>query len=274
MFSKAVRVTAFLLLVSFTLAHSQEAAKVEKLLAEVDEWVLTDTAKIMAYIDSASAVTTEMMEASKYWEPTVSELSFLLGIDYVTSPRIDNTGRIYFLMRITGESPALFYMDGPMGWPMQLTPNNWTQEGFTINRLAVHPSGDYLLVTVYKHGDEMDDIWYFSRDGKFRPLVESRTVSYSGIIFNDDNPDEFYLYTYDKKTINIARYTLSTSTLDTVYTEPGVFFATDYYKGKMPVIRRYSASESQLCMYDVSANKMTVLSDTAIFWGAGLTNDG
>ena len=274
MISRIITTALLLLAIPFLTAFAQNSAKIEKVLKEIDPWVLTDTSKILAFIDSTNAVTTEKIQSSELWQPTVSDLSFLLGIDYVSDSKIDNTGRIYFLMRITGESAALFYMDKPMGWPVQLSPNNWTEEGYTISGYSVHPSGDYVLVSVGKHGDEMNDLWYFTRSGSFHPLLVSRTVSYSGSIFDEDNPDVFYLYTYDKKTIQICKYTISELRLDTLYTEPGVFFPTDYYKGQMAVIRRFSAFESQLLLYDVAANKMTELSDTSIYYSASFTNDG
>ncbi|MCX6827880.1 MAG: prolyl oligopeptidase family serine peptidase [candidate division Zixibacteria bacterium] len=270
-----IATTVMLVLVlAFSMATAQNSGRVEGLLKEIDSWVLTDTSKIMAYIDSTKAVTTKMLESSKYWEPTVNDLTFLLGIDLITKPQIDNTGRIYFEMRLTGESSALFYLDKAMGWPIQLTPNNWTEEGFTISEFAVHPSGDFVIVSVYKHGDEMHDLWYFSRDGKFRPLLVDRKTAFFGPMYDEDNPDRFFVVTYDRRTIHFARYTLSTGVLDTLYTEPGVFFPGDYYKGKMTVIRSYSASEAQLCIYDLATNKMTVMSDTAIFSNALFTQDG
>ena len=127
---RVLAIASLMLLLLSTVALAQGAARVDKFLEEIDEWVLTDTTKILAYIDSCNAVTTAMLESSQYWQPVMTDLSFLLGIDYVGSPQIDNTGRIYFLMRITGESEALFYIDGPMGWPTQITPNNWSEEGF------------------------------------------------------------------------------------------------------------------------------------------------
>ncbi|MBN2227133.1 MAG: S9 family peptidase [candidate division Zixibacteria bacterium] len=255
-------------------SFAQDAPKIEALLQEIDPWVTTDTTKILSYIDSCNAVTTTAIESSRYWEPAVRDLSFLLGIDLITSPQIDNTGRIYFMMRLTGESSALFYMDGPMQWPIQLSPNNWTEEGFTISGYTVHPSGNYLLVRVNKFGDEMHDVWYFTRDGKFRPLLESRIIRYSGLIFNEDNPDEFYLYIDNRSQMHIARYTISSGKLDTLYTEPGAFYPTDYYQGKIPFVRWFSFSEGQLAMYDINTKKVTDLSDTALFWAASFTKDG
>nr|MBN2277326.1 S9 family peptidase [candidate division Zixibacteria bacterium] len=274
MVSRTIAMAVLLGVLIFSMATAQNSGKVEGLLKEIDSWVMTDTTQIMSFIDSTKALTTNMLESSKYWEPTVNQLTFLLGIDMITTPQIDNTGRIYFLMRLTGESAALFYMDKPMGWPIQITPNNWAEEGFTISDYAVYPSGDFIIVSVYKHGDEMHDLWYFSRDGKFRPLLVDRKTAFFGPLFDEDNPDQFYVVPYDRRTIHFARYTLSTGILDTIYTEPGVFFPGDYYKGKMTVMRSYSASESQLCLYDLAANKMTVLSDTAIFNGAQFTKDG
>jgi len=274
MLSRILVTIALTILLAFSALSAQDAINVEKYLAELDQWVTTDTARILAYIDSANKITTEKIESSEFWEPTLRDLSFLLGIDLVSSPQIDNTGRIYFLMRITGESQALFYMDKPMSWPIQLTPNNWTEEGFTISSFSVHPSGDYILVKVNKFGDEMHDVWRFTRDGKFEALLEDRSVRYSGIIFDEDNPDQFYLYIDNRKQMYIARYTISTSKLDTLYTEPGAFYPTDYRKGKLPFIRWFSFSEGQLAMYDVNTEKVTDLSDTSLFYGAAFTDEG
>ncbi|MCP4704767.1 MAG: S9 family peptidase [candidate division Zixibacteria bacterium] len=273
MIFKIVSMLFLLLAIPIFTAVAQDGAKVEKILEEIDPWVLTDTTRIMSFIDSCNTITTEKIQSSEFWEPTLNDLSFLLGIDYVAGTKIDNTGRIYFQMRITGESDAIFFMDKPLGWPVQLTPNNWTEKGFTISGFSVHPSGDYILVSVYKHGDEMNDIWYFTRDGQFHSLLVDRAVSYGGEIYDEDNLDIFYLYTYDRKVIHICKYTISESRLDTLYTEPGVFFPTDYYKGQMTAIRRFSRSESQLLLYNIADNKMTELSDTSIFAGAGFTND-
>jgi len=274
MFSRLLIAVMLLTVTVFSAAVAQDTDQIDKLLEEVDSWVLTDTTKIMSFIDSTNEVTTKMLESSKYWEPTVNELTFLLGIDLVMNPQIDNTGRIYFLMRLTGETAALFYVDKPMGWPIQVTPNNWAEEGFTISDYAVSPDGQYVIVSVFKHGDEMHDLWYFSRDGSFRPLLVDRHLAFFGPIYDEDNSDQFFLFTYDRRVIQIARYTLSTGILDTLYTEPGVFFPNDFYKGKMTVVRRYSASETQLCSYDLASNEMTVLSDTAIFNSASFTKDG
>lgn len=262
-----------LLLIS-TVALAQGAARVDRLLEEIDEWVLTDTTRILAYIDSCNAVTTAMLESSRYWQPVMTDLSFLLGIDYVGSPQIDNTGRIYFLMRITGESEALFYIDAPMGWPTQITPNNWSEEGFTISGYTAHPSGDFILVRVNKFGDEMHDIWLFSRSGKFRPLLESRTVRYAGIIFDEENPDQFYLFIDNRKEMHFGRYTISAAKLDTIYSEEGAYYPTDYYRGKILFVRWMSFSEAQLAMLDVNNGEVTDLTDTTLIWGAGFTKDG
>jgi len=254
--------------------HAQSSGNIEELLKGIDEWVTTDTVRIHAYIDSTNAVTVKNLEQSKFWEQTMNDLSFLLGIDYIGSPQIDNTGRIYFLMRITGESASLFYMDNPMAWPVQITPNNWTEEGFIISSFNVHPTGDFILVSVNKFGDEMHDIWYFTRDGKFRPLLESRTVRYAGTIFDDDNPDQFFLYIDNRAEMHIGHYTISTGKLDTIYSEEGAFYPTDYHKGKITFVRWKSFSETQLAMLDLASGKVTDLSDITLVWGAGFTEDG
>jgi len=272
---------ALLLVVAFALIASTALAsdKVENILGEIDPWVTTDTTRILAYIDSCNAVTVDMLQNSKHWEPTQRDLGFLLGIDLISSAQIDNTGRIYFEMRLTGEASALFYMDGPMGFPIQLTPNNWADEGFIMSGYSVHPSGDFILVSVNKCGDEMHDIWRFERDGTFKPLLESRTVRYTGIIFDEDNADQFYFYIQDpaggyERGMFIARYTMSSGTLDTLYTEPGAFYPTDYQDGKVTFVRYISFSETLLAMLDIESGKVTELTDTTLTWAAGFLDDG
>jgi len=274
---KTVVLTVISVLLICFAVQAQDSEQVEKLLTGIDQWVTTDTSRILGYIDSANAITKKMLEASEYWEPTMRDLSFLLGIDYVASPQIDNTGRIYFAMRITGESDALFYEDEPMGWPHQITPNNWTEEGFALNPYTpytAHPSGNYILVSVNKFGDEMYDIWHFTRDGKFRPLLESRTVRYAGILFDYENPDRFFLYIDNRKEMHFAKYTISTGKLDTIYSEPGAYYPVDYFQGNIVFIRWISFSAGQLALLDVATGQVTNLSDTSLFWTANFTEDG
>ncbi len=255
-------------------ATAQDKNQVNTILEEIDAWVTTDTTRILAYIDSNNAITEKTLESSEYWQPTISDLGFLLGIDYVGSPQIDNTGRIYFMMRITGESEALFYIDGPMGWPHQLTPNNWAAEGFTISSFNVHPSGDFMLVSVHRHGDEMHDVWHFTRDGKFKPLIESRTIRYHGAFYNDDNPDEFFLRVQTGQGSYFAQYTISTGQLDSLYSEPGAAYPMDYNDGKLLFVRYFSFSENQIAMVDLATKEVTDLSEVSLFWGAAFTDDG
>jgi dienelactone hydrolase len=271
---RSLLITALSVLIACLSVMAQGAAEVEDLLKGIDPWVTTDTARIKAFIDSTNGVTTGALESSKFWDPTFRDLSFLMSVDYIGSPQIDNTGRIYFVMRITGEAEALFWVDGPMQWPHQLTPNNWAEEGFTIASFQVHPSGDFILVNVNKFGDEMHDIWHFSRDGKFRPLLESRTIRYAGVVFDEDNPDQFYLYIDNRQEMHFGRYTISAGTLDTIYSEPGAYYLTDYHKGKLTFIRWISFSDGQLAMLDVNTGEVTDLSDTSLFWAADFTPDG
>ena len=88
--------------------------KVKELLGDVDKWITTDTTRMMNYINTENKKTMERLQSSKFWEPTERDLSFLLSIDYVTSSQIDNTGRIYYRMRLTGETDALFFTDSPI----------------------------------------------------------------------------------------------------------------------------------------------------------------
>ena len=272
-FHKILSVSLISLLI-IPAAFAQQGEKVEEILAEIDPWVLTDTAKIMSFIDSANQVTEDYIYSSKYWDPVTEELAFLLGIDYIASPQITNDGRIYFQMRITGDKAALFYMEEPMGWPVQVTPNSWAEEGIIIGDFAVHPNGEYLLVQTHVNGDEKMDVWYFDRKGQSRPLLIDRTTAFFFAGFDRENPDRFFVIPYDRQSFRIAEYNLKTDVLDTLYFEPGIFYPTDYYDGKMTIIRSYGGSEQQLGLYDLATNEITNLTDTAIFSSGVFTEDG
>lgn len=250
------------------------AGAVDDLLNEIDPWVEQDTTQIMQFIESHNAATEKMLQESKYWEPTMRDISFLLGIDYIGNPKIDNTGRIYFEMRITGESSALFYVDKAMGFPHQLTPNNWADEGTLISGYSVAPSGDYILVQVNYLGDEMHDIWRFNRDGTFKPLLVNRQERYSLMGIDDDNEDVFYYYIRALGQIHAARYTMSSNAVDTLYYEEGAWFPADYDQGKLLFTRWFSFSETQLAMVDVATQQVTDLSDTTLVYGSEFTKDG
>ena len=92
-----------LLMIACLLPAVVRADQISDVLAKADTWIISDTARIMAYIDSCDQAADTRLRASKYWDDTYRDLSFLLGIDYVGSAEMDNTGRIYFMMRITGE---------------------------------------------------------------------------------------------------------------------------------------------------------------------------
>jgi len=137
---------AFLVGVWFSCPDTWAEFRAEQILKEADAWIIQDTSRILSYIDSCNQVTDDALRGSKHWQSTYDDLSFLLGIDLAIDPKIDNTGRIYFLMRITGQVQALFYTDAPMEFPHQLTPNNWADQGISIGFFDVHPSGKYVLV--------------------------------------------------------------------------------------------------------------------------------
>ena len=224
------------------------SASPEMILSEIDKWVISDTTKIMAYIDSCNKVTNDKLQNSAYWDKTYNDLSFLLGIDYVSSPQIDNTGRMYFLMRLTGEIDHLFYLDSPLGWPIQLTPNNWADEGYTIYYYHVHPSGDFILVGAMKYGSEKHDIFKFDRDGSFKPLLVSPEIEYTNVVFK--NKDEFFLIVASDTSRVLCKYSISTGVIDSLYSEDEWVDICDYHDGLILCERWFSFSESQIFVID------------------------
>jgi protease II len=248
------------------------AGQIEDILAEADTWIISDTARIMSYIDSCTQVVDNKLEQSPYWDEAYRDLSFLMGIDYVASPQIDNTGRIYFTMRITGETGHLFYIDKPMSWPTQLSPNNWPAEGYSIWSYKPHPSGDYVLVLAMKYGSERHDIWKFNRDGTFKPLLVDPNIRYANVIFK--NKDEFFLSADDQQNQYFCKYTISTGKLDTLYKDAEWAGIADYEDGKLLCVRSFSFSESQLFILDENTLKTMDMTDKGSFGEAYFSGDG
>jgi len=248
------------------------ADRIGDILTEADTWIISDTTRVLAYIDSCTSEVDARLQNSPYWEDTYRDLSFVLGIDYTGSAQIDNTGRIYFQMRITGETSHLFYIDKPMGWPIQISPNNWAKEGYTIWNYDVHPSGDYLLVLVMRYGSERHDIWKFNRDGSFEPLLVNPDVRYSNTIFK--NKDEFFLSIDDQQNQYFCKYTISTGKLDTLYQDEEWSGIYGYDDGRLLCGRFFSFSESQLFTLDESTLKADNLTIRGSFDNAYFTGDG
>ena len=262
----------FILIATFGSSPTMASEEVERALEGIDPWVRTDTTRIMTYIEEQNAHTDSVLRASPYWEATNRDLSFLLGIDYVGGPVVDNTGRIYFTMRITGESAALFYLDEPMGWPRQLTPNNWAAMGLTLGGYRVHPSGEVLLVEVMKHGSENYDIYLFERDGAFRPLIEDPDAQFGNIIF--ENAGEFFLIADKDDRRTVLHYDIGAGTLDSLYTEDEYVSLLDYKDDLLLCVRYFSFSESQLFLIDTRTRKSRDLTERGLFFGGDFTLDG
>ncbi len=268
--TKIYLIAIFLTLNLFASIPGEE--KVIKILKDVDEWITTDTTRIMEYIQSENKKTIDKLMSSKFWEPTNRDLSFLLSIDYIASSRIDNTGRIYYFMRLTGETVALFYTDTPMGFPQQLSPNNWSEEGLKVTYYLVHPSGDYLLAMVDRYGDELFDIYRFNRDGSFESLLIDSRVEFTAPEIK--NKDEFFLIINDHKNRYLAIYSMSDGSIDTLYTEEEYFSPIDYHDGKILCVRWFSFSESQLFTIDEKTRDMTNVTDRGLYLGGKFTKSG
>ena len=254
------------------LAATGLAGQIEDILAQADTWIISDTARIMDFIDSCSGAVDDRLENSKYWDDTYRDLSFLLGIDYVGSGQLDNTGRVYFIMRMTGEIGHLFYLDKPLGWPVQLSPNNWAEEGYSIWGYLVHPSGDFLLVQVMRYGSERHDIFMFNRDGSFRPLLVNPEVRYANLVFK--NKDEFFLTADDQQNQYLCKFTISTGKLDTLYKDEQWIGIADYENGQLLCGRYYSFSEAQLFLFDEATQQPGDLTERGSFDYPYFTGDG
>jgi hypothetical protein len=271
-FKTALVLAVFLAGVCFIGSSSAAEPRVLEILGQADSWIIQDTARILGYIDSCNNVANDVLMSSKNWQSTYDDLSFLLGIDLATDTRVDNTGRYYFLLRITGQVQALFYVDSHMEFPHQLTPNNWADMGINIGYYYPHPSGKYVLVGIHQYGNENFDIYKFDRDGKFQPLLADPAIQFRSLVFK--NEDEFFCVSNDRKTQTLIKYTTSTGKIDTLYTEPGWFSVSDYQDGKLSLVRWLSFSESQLFVLDEQTKKPQDISKVGLYWGGVFTKDG
>lgn len=261
-------------LILFLGSPARAADSVADILSDIDGWMDSDDARVGEFIERHNARTEEALMSSPNWQPVYDSLNDVLGIDYVGAPDIDNTGRIYFQMRITGDQPALFYMDEPGSWPTQLSPNGWAEEGLEIGEYTVAPSGDYLYLRVMKHGDENWDIYRFERDGSYRPLLVDRGLSMGSILRDGDDGFYFHIMDLSKGKFWMAHYDLASAEVDTLHTEPMPFGPMDYFDGKVLCIRAISAFQMQLFEYDVATGETRDLTGWHEFGGGEYMPDG
>lgn len=257
---------------SWATAAVSEEDEIISILAEIDPWVVEDTTRVLEFIEQHNRRTDERISSSPHWESTLADLGDLLGIDYIGAPAIGPQGRIYFQMRITGEQEALFYMDGPWGWPMQITPNGWEEKGLHLGNYRLSPNGEYLYQRVMKLGDENWDIHRFERDGRHTVLLEDRSIAFGTPHVEDS--DTFYCSIDNREQIWLARYTLSTASLDTLYTEPGAYYLLDLRDDKLLCLRLISFSESQLFEVDAGTGEARDLTGVRLYWSGDYTSDG
>jgi protease II len=141
----------------------------------------------------------------------------------------------------------------PLGWPKQLTPNSWSEEGYTIYYYHVHSSGDYILVGAMKYGSEKHDIFKFDRNGNFTPLLVDSDTEYANVVFK--NRDEFFLIAASDTNRTLCKYTISTGILDSLYSEDEWIDIYDYHDGLILCERWFSFSESQIFIIDEQTHK-------------------
>jgi hypothetical protein len=122
-FPSAVLICLIMVVMTATTASDAQES-IERILMEADKWIISDTTRIFQFIEKCNDETLDKLHKSTHWQSTLDDLSFLLSIDYIGDPQMDNMGRMYYIMRITGQTGALFYADELMGFPHQLTPNN------------------------------------------------------------------------------------------------------------------------------------------------------
>jgi dipeptidyl aminopeptidase/acylaminoacyl peptidase len=271
---KAVLLLAALLIGAWLCIPGASAEpRVLEILQEADTWIIQDTTRILSYIDSCNQVTDQALRSSKHWQSTYDDLSFLLGIDLATDAKVDNTGRYYFQMRITGQVQSLFYVDSPMEFPHQLTPNNWADMGINIGYYRPHPSGKYLLVGIHQYGNENFDVYKFNRDGQFQPLLADPAIQFRSLVFK--NEDEFFCISNDRKSQTLIKYTISTGKVDTLHTEEQWFGPNDYQDGKLILTRWLSFSESQLLLWDEKTGKVEdIKTPKGLYYGGLFTRGG
>ncbi|MBD3161761.1 MAG: prolyl oligopeptidase family serine peptidase [Candidatus Eisenbacteria bacterium] len=253
-------------------APAASSPSIEEILEEVDPWVVEDTTRILTFIEAHNAKTKETLEGSPRWSSIRRDLAALFGVDYIGSPTIDETGRIVFQMRITGDKAALFYVDRPWSWPIQITPNGWTDRGLEIGNHRIDPEGRFLYLQVMVHGDENWDLYRFERDGTHRVLLEDRSVRYGLPHIVDD--DSFFFSIDNREQMWLAQYTVSTGIVDTLYTEPGAFFPVDHLDGRILCLRYLSFSEGQLIEFDTETGTVREITEPHLFWSADYTRDG
>jgi dienelactone hydrolase len=175
-------------------------------------------------------------------------------------------------MRITGQIEHLFYVDAPGDFPHQLTPNNWAEEGYNIFYYKVHPSGDYILVGVMKHGSAKYNIWIFNRDGAFRPLLVNPNIEYSDVTFK--SKDEFYVTVATDTSRVLSRYTISSDKLVPLYREKEWVSIYDYKDSLILCQRWFSFSESQVFIVNEKTLKSKNISPRGYFEGSCFSGDG
>ncbi len=166
--------------------------------------------------------------------------------------------KLYFAWSITG-TPQIFRLDGPMGFPTQLTGGEDPTQ-----LVAVTPDGKWLVVSRDRNGEENPGLYLLSPDGG--PLKEIQHKSKVQTQLQYVSSDSSYLY-YRANDVTadsyaIYRYDVGTGKASKVFGEAGIWSVADVRsagKGKPDVLlleKSVGSNMAEIYEYDLGAPQL------------------
>jgi dipeptidyl aminopeptidase/acylaminoacyl peptidase len=179
--------------------------------------------------------------------------------------------RLFFTWTVTG-TQQIFRLDGPMGFPVQLTGGE-----DTTSIAGITPDGKWLIVSRDRGGEENPGLYLLAPDGGPLKLIQHKAKVQTTLAFvsddgktlfyraNDVMPDSYALYRHD----------LATGKTETVLGDPGIWSIADGTDKKLLIEKSVGSNMSEYSELDLATKKLTPLfgqgerEDYVAAYGAG-----
>lgn len=161
--------------------------------------------------------------------------------------------RLFFTWSVTGTS-EIWRLDGPMGFPTQLTGGD-----DTAVVAGITPDGKTLIVSRDTNGEENPGLYVLSPDGGPLKVIQHTPKVQTFLDFISDDSTYVLFHSNDKQADQfvVYKYVLATGAKEVVFDQPGLWSVRDERKGKLLLAKAVGGDMNEFHEYDPATKTLT-----------------
>lgn len=163
--------------------------------------------------------------------------------------------RLFFTWSVTGTS-EIWRLDGPMGFPTQLTGGE-----DTAAVVGVTPDGKSLIVSRDQNGEENPGLYLLNPDGGPLKVIQHTPKVQTFFDFVSDDSTYVLFHANDKKADQfvVYKYDLASGAKEVVFDQEGLWSVADERKGKLLLAKAVGGNQNEYYEYDTATKALTPL---------------